>query len=107
MGDTFHVEPPALDRFAGTSAGREQDLAGLRGRMRNAEVPRDAFGYVPGIGGRVYEAYDEFVTGCTDSVSSAADSMGSIADAVRAVAHAYAGSDQAAADVIAAIRGVR
>jgi hypothetical protein len=49
MGDTFHVEPPALDRFANTAQGREQDLAGLRGRMQNAEVPRDAFGYVPGI----------------------------------------------------------
>jgi hypothetical protein len=101
------VEPPALERFAGTSIDRQQDLGDLHGRMEAVHLPRDAFGHIPGIGSRVYEAYDEFVNGCADSLSSAGESMASIAFAVRAVVQAYLGSDQAAADSMTAVQGVR
>ncbi len=86
-----HVEPPALERFAASSEQRERDFGDVRARLGAVHVPRDSFGYVPGIGDRVYRAYDEFVEGCVDSVSSAADSMAQIAEAVRGVVAAPAG----------------
>jgi hypothetical protein len=92
----FKVEPPALEQFAGTSMNRRHDFDDLRNRIQGVEVPRDAFGYVPGIGGRVYDAYEEFVHGCTDSIASAAESMASIAAAVRGVISAYTTSDHKA-----------
>jgi hypothetical protein len=103
----FHVEPPALERFAASSVDRQGDLADLRGRMQEVHVPRDSFGHIPGIGGRVYDAYDEFVSGCADSVASAAETMASIASAVRGVVHAYLTSDHAAEDSMNAVEGVR
>jgi hypothetical protein len=92
----FKVEPQALEHFAATSVNRQYDLHDVRTRMQNVHLPRDGFGYVPGIGNRVYAAYDEFVQGCTDSVASAAESMASIAAAVRGVVVAYTTSDDAA-----------
>jgi hypothetical protein len=100
----FHVEPQALEQFAAASQGRLHDADDLLARMRAVHVPRDSFGYLPGIGGRVYDDYDEFVHGCADSLSSAAAAMGSIASAVRDVVTAYTTSDQAARDSAVAVQ---
>ena len=62
----FKVDPPALEQFAGTSMNRQHDFDNLHSTIQGISVPRDAFGYVPGIGGRVFDAYQEFVHGCTD-----------------------------------------
>jgi hypothetical protein len=94
----FSVEPQALEQFAASSMNRQHDFGDLRARMNSVHVPREGFGYVPGIGNRVYEAYDQFVEGCADSISSAAESMAEIAAAVRGVVTAYVISDQAAHD---------
>jgi hypothetical protein len=101
------VDPPALERFASWSDGRYQSLADLRGRMQEVHVPQDSFGHVPGIGARVYHAYDDFVGGCAESVASAADLMDAIATAVRSVVHNYRSTDEAAADSIRAIPEIR
>jgi hypothetical protein len=94
----FHIEPQALERFAASSMNRHHDFGDLRTRMDRVHVPREGFGYIPGIGDRVYEAYDEFVRGCAESVASAAESMAEIAAAVRGVVTAYVTSDQARHD---------
>jgi hypothetical protein len=94
----FKVEPQALEQFASGSMNRRHDFDDLHTRLQNVHVPRDSFGYIPGIGGRVYDAYEEFVHGCADSIASAAESMASIAAAVRGVISAYATSDQKAHD---------
>lgn len=94
----FKVDPPALEQFAGTSMNRQHDFDTLHSKIQGISVPRDAFGYVPGIGGRVFDAYQEFVQGCTDSIASAAESMASIASAVRGVNYAYDTSDHKAED---------
>jgi hypothetical protein len=84
----FKVDPPALEQFAGTSMNRQHDFDTLHSKIQGISVPRDAFGYVPGIGGRVFDAYQEFVHGCTDSIASA----------VRGVNYAYDTSDHKAED---------
>jgi hypothetical protein len=99
----FSVDPPSLERFAASSMDRKHDFDLLRSRMEAVRLPRDGFGYIPGIGNRVYDAYDECTHGCSDSLSSAAESMASIAAAVRAVVTAYVTSDQAARDSHAAV----
>ncbi|NJC85775.1 hypothetical protein [Planosporangium mesophilum] len=112
----FYIEPHAVEGFAASTMSRQQEYGNLRSRMDGVHVPRDAFGYVPGIGGRIYEAYDEFVTGCADSISSASEALAEIAATVRGVVVAYTTSDQAARDSHTAveqglsgvdIRGVR
>jgi hypothetical protein len=99
----FSVDPPSLERFAASSMDRKRDFDLLRSRMEAVRLPRDSFGFIPGIGNRVHDAYDEFTHGCTDSLSSAAESMASIAAAVRAVVTAYVTSDEAARDSLAAV----
>src|SRR5262249_14187196 len=50
-----------------------------------ARVGRESFGKIPGIGARVYKAYDEHVRACEDGIASAAEAMAAIASGVRAV----------------------
>jgi hypothetical protein len=99
----FSVDPPSLERFAASSMDRKHDFDDLRTRMESVRLPRDSFGYIPGIGNRVCDAYDEFTHSCADSLASAAESMASIAAAVRAVVTAYVTSDEAARDSNVAI----
>lgn len=98
MADEFEVDPPALERFAGRSADRERQFTSLRSEMDAVHLDRDAFGHIPGIGDRIYSAYQEFVDGCESATTEMASSMGWIALGVRGTAQAYEGSDHHAAD---------
>jgi len=93
--DQFQVEPTALETFASTAMSRNHAFDQLRTQMTGLELPRDAFGYIPGIGGRVYNAYEDFTHQTTDSLASAAESMAQIAAAVRGVVVAYQNTDNA------------
>jgi|1185.fasta_scaffold184797_2 hypothetical protein len=104
MGDEVRAGLPAMERFAATSMDRRDEFDHLRERMESVRLPRDAFGYIPGIGNRVHDAYEEFVTGCADAISSAAESMASVAAAVRGTIVAYSDSDHAAAEGLDAVR---
>jgi hypothetical protein len=94
---------PAMERFSATSMDRRDEFDHLRGKMDALRLPRESFGYIPGIGGRVHDAYEDFVTGCGDAVSSAAQTMASIAAAVRGTIVAYSTSDHTSADALHAI----
>jgi hypothetical protein len=94
---------PAIERFAATSMDRRDEFDHLRSRMDAVRLPRESFGYIPGIGNRVHDAYEEFVTGCADAVSSAAETMASVAAAVRGAVAAYATSDNASAASLQAV----
>lgn len=94
----FEVDPQALQLFAGLSTDRGKDFDEMRGQLDSVRVARDSFGYIPGIGNRVHEAYEEFVDGCADSLASAAETMAEISSAVKGVALAYLTSDDAAAE---------
>jgi hypothetical protein len=99
MQPDFMVDPPALETFADTSVSRGQAFDGLRDQVRGMELPRDAFGYVPGVGGRVYDAYDEFTRNVADSLTSCAETMMSISSAVRGVVLAYESADDAPREI--------
>ena len=107
MTDHVHVEGPALERFAGRSADREQDFTTLRGQMDAVHLDRGAFGYIPGIGEKIYSAYQEFVEGCESSTTSMASAMGWLALGTRGTAQAYGASDQGAADRVTPAGGHR
>jgi hypothetical protein len=94
---------PAMERFAVTSMDRRDEFDHLRSGMDAVRLPRESFGYIPGIGNRVHDAYEEFVTGCADAVSSAAETMACVAAAVRGAITAYATSDHASAASLQAI----
>ncbi len=101
MGD-LSVDGDALRQFATGSSNRRQEIDEIRGRMAGVQLPRNSFGYIPGIGNRVYAAYQEFASGCADSIASAAETMDSIAAAMRDVADGYQTTDQAAGDGVTA-----
>jgi hypothetical protein len=102
MGE-LEADLPSLERFAGSSLGRRDEFEHLRARMDGLHLPRVSFGYIPGIGNRVYGVYDEFVHSCAVAVGSAAESMEAVAEAVRDTATAYAGSDGSSKAALGAI----
>ncbi len=75
----------------------------MKAKMDGLAVPRGAFGYIPEIGNRVYDAYEEFVTGCAVSLCSAAATMDYIAQAVRDTADEYRSSDESSQAALAQI----
>lgn len=107
MSDEVKIDAPALERYAAGSSARQQDLTGLRARMDGAHLQRGAFGYIPGIGDRVYGAYQEFVDGCETATQFMANMMGSIATGVRNTAKDAEATDHGAAGRISQAGGHR
>jgi hypothetical protein len=107
MSDHVQADVASLERFAGGSSDREQEFVSLRGQMDAVHLDRGAFGYIPGIGDRVYCAYQEFVDGCESATTSLASAMGWLSLGVRGTAQAYRAGDQAAADRVTQAGGHR
>lgn len=101
----FKVEPQALERFATTSDARGDAFNNVGAAMAAAAVPRDSFGRIPGIGERIFEAYQKHVQACTDGIASAAEAMASIASGVRGMADNYHDTDSASHDHMKALHG--
>jgi hypothetical protein len=99
----MEADLPSLERLAERSADRQSELEHLRVAMDGGQLPRDAFGYVPGIGSRVYEAYHEFMHSCALSIGSAARTMGDVAEAVRDTVEAYRTNDDSSRAALSAI----
>jgi hypothetical protein len=87
--DSFQVDPEALEAFAKTSDDRQKAFDDLLTAMTIARVEEDAFGRIPGIGARIYAAYDEHVQACEEGVASAAEAMALISSGVRGTALNY------------------
>ena len=85
MSDEMVVDAAALEAFAQSSDRRRGEFDRVRDQADQTRVDRESFGKIPGIGARVYEAYDEHVRACEDGIASAATAMASIASGVRAV----------------------
>jgi hypothetical protein len=79
------IDAAALEAFAKSSDRRRDDFDKVRTQADQTRVDRESFGRIPGIGGRVYGAYDEHTRACEDGISSAAEAMAAIASGVRAV----------------------
>jgi hypothetical protein len=96
--DEVAADLPALDAFAARTVGRRDQFDDIRGRISAVRLPRDAFGYVPGVGGRIHDAYEEFVDSCADAAAQITDSIYFLSQGVRRASAAYADSDRSAAD---------
>ncbi|SNY67499.1 hypothetical protein [Paractinoplanes atraurantiacus] len=92
----FYADLPALDAYSDRTVGRRDQIEQVRNQLEAVRVPRDAFGYIPGIGGRIHDAYDGFVDSCVDAADQITDAVYSLSQAVRLASEAYAESDQGA-----------
>ena len=102
------VDARVLEKFARTSDARRKDFDGVKKGADQVRVAEDSFGKIPGIGHRVYSAYDEHVKACEDGIASAAEAMAAIASGVRSVITNTDGANEAIEDSLAGIeiRGV-
>jgi hypothetical protein len=98
VGDHLLVETTALEAYAKTSDDRRHSFDRLRTQVDQAHVSSDSFGLIPGIGPRIYQAYNDHVQQCADGVSSAAEAMAAIASAMRATVSTYRKSENANED---------
>jgi hypothetical protein len=107
MSEHLQAEAACLERFAGRSSDRERDFTALRAQLDAVHLDRGAFGHIPGIGDRIYHAYQQLVDDCETATTSMASAMGWLALGVRGTAQAYRGSDQAAAHRVTQAGGHR
>ena len=77
--------------------GRRDQLDQARSQLSAVRLPRDAFGYIPGIGGRIHDAYEDFVDSCTEAATEITEATYSLSQGVRNASEAYAESDQSSA----------
>jgi hypothetical protein len=103
VGDHLLVETAALEAYAKTSDARRHSFDRLRTQVDQAHVSSDSFGRIPGIGERVYQAYDRHAQRCADGVSSAAEAMAAIASAMRATVSTYHKSESTTEDAARAV----
>jgi hypothetical protein len=104
LADEMKVDAAALEAFAKSSDRRRGEFDRVKARADETRVDRESFGKIPGIGSRVYSAYDEHVRACEDGIASAAEAMAGIASGVRAV---IVNTDQANEAVQESLRGIR
>lgn len=97
-GSGFEVHPSALAAFAATSDQRQQAFDQCEAKAGQLTVSQDAFGHIPGIGARVFHAYQNHVQQCTLGISSAAEAMASVSNGIRATILGYRAADTSAED---------
>jgi hypothetical protein len=104
LADEMKVDAAALEAFAKSSDRRRGDFDRVKTQADGTRVDRESFGKIPGIGARVYNAYDEHVRACEDGIASAAEAMAGIASGVRAV---IVNTDRANEAVQESLRGIQ
>jgi hypothetical protein len=67
----FEVHESALEAFAKTSDSRCRQLEQYLEQAKQLAVSPDAFGHIPFIGARVYQAYNQHVTESIDGLAAA------------------------------------
>ncbi|HWS33387.1 MAG TPA: hypothetical protein VN408_11665 [Actinoplanes sp.] len=83
-----------MEDFSDRTVARRDRLDLIRTQLKATRVPRDAFGYIPGVGGKVHDAYEEFVAGCGTATEMASETVLSLAQAVHQAAQALLQTDQ-------------
>ncbi|MFI5938262.1 WXG100 family type VII secretion target [Actinoplanes sp. NPDC051494] len=97
------VSPPALRTFADNAWDRNDELYRVSTSMYVVDLAPDTFGWIPGIGQRIFDSYSEFVAGLHEAITSTADTMSELATAVRATATGYEETDRAQAEMFGEI----
>ena len=109
MAEGFEVRTDALRRYADGADARAGTFGDLAGQVAGAELPRGAFGWIPGIGARTHEAYADLLARALDGLRAAAGLTADVADGVRSAAGTYDAVDavnaRSADDLGAAVPG--
>jgi hypothetical protein len=99
----FEVDVTVLRDCAVRWDRRAQQVSELRPRLQAAELGRDSFGYIPGIGARVHEAYTSVLDTCRACLTAASDGTAEVGDGLRTAAETYHGVDTGAHQQFAAL----
>mgnify|MGYP004494877481 CR=1 FL=1 len=105
MSDGVRADIPAMEKFAATSDDRADAFINQRTMMNVVRLAPGDFGYIPGIGHRVHEAYGDYVDGINGALGSMADVMNALADAVKDAAVAYRETDGEIATMMNGLAG--
>jgi hypothetical protein len=92
-GGGFEVQAQALEQFARTSDTRSQELQGYVEEATGLGVGPDAFGHIPFIGSRIYQAYENHVTESVSGLTTADAMLSFISLVVRGIAAQYQAAD--------------
>jgi hypothetical protein len=99
----FKVITPALETFAQTSQQRAAAFGQCLAEARQITLSPDAFGHLPGVGARVYQAYDGYAGGCQAGIGQSAAAMSQIQRGINTTIADYQRADTAAEDSAAAV----
>lgn len=99
----FKVIKSALETFAGSSEQRAQEFGQCLAEARQLKLSPDAFGRLPMVSSRVYQAYNSYVSACEKGIGQAATAMSQIKGGINTTLADYDQADTAAEDQAAAI----
>lgn len=85
----FIVQIDALLDFAKKCEALGDQMDTLSKSLNDATVGRDAFGHIPMVGSRIYDAYDQHVDQCKETAASSASMIHSIGANVAITAGQY------------------
>ena len=74
----YRVQPEALTAFAQRCENYGDSMDALSKSLIEAQVGRDAFGHIPEVGSKIYDAYDKHVEQCKQAAAAAASSIHSV-----------------------------
>jgi uncharacterized protein YukE len=90
----FTTDPDALVDFATRCEGYGHNMDTLVTKLQEAQVGRDAFGHIPWVGSRIYDAYDKHVAQCTQTTTAAASAVHSVSANTAITAANYLHADK-------------
>lgn len=105
MGDEVRTDPEALRAFAKGTFEHFDRLYDISGRMYVVDLAPGTFGYIPGIGQRIFDSYSEFVAGLHESITAAGDLISELGNTVRDAADGYELTDESVAVLHTTIYG--
>ncbi|WP_018348610.1 hypothetical protein [Longispora albida] len=91
----LHIDPDKMETFAKSSDQRQKDFNTQATKMKETQLPEDAFGRIPFFSHHLYSIYNDHVKVCLDGIESAATVMTGIANGVRAVVANHEAGDAA------------
>jgi hypothetical protein len=82
----IEVDPDVLDDYAARWDTMAETASGWNPVLQAAELGRESFGYIPGIGNRVWDAYEQLRDVCQQVTLGAVEAMSSVGDGLRSTA---------------------
>jgi uncharacterized protein YukE len=94
----FEVNTDALRGYGMFADGRAEALRSRLQDLDQAQIGRDAFGHIPGIGARIYDAYDQHIDNIGRALTETIGLVGQIQKSIDDCADLYEGIDKDLAD---------